>query len=52
MDKEQQKQILIDIMNEDQKDGLYDMSIQSKLDLILEEIDKIKWMIRDLDSRV
>jgi len=52
MDKEQQKQILIDIMNEDQKDGLYDISIQSKLDLILEEIDKIKWMIRDLDSRV
>lgn len=52
MDKEQQKQILIDIMNEDQKDGLYDMSIQSKLDLILEEIEKIKWMIRDLDSRV
>ena len=52
MDKEQQKQILIDIMNEDQKDGLYDMSIQSKLDLILEEIDKIKWMLRDLDSRV
>ena len=52
MDKEQQKQILIDIMNEDQKDRLYDMSIQSKLDLILEEIDNIKWMIRNLDSRV
>jgi hypothetical protein len=52
MNKEEQKQILIDIMNEDQKDGLYDMSIQSKLDLILEEIEKIKWMIRDLDSRV
>jgi hypothetical protein len=52
MNKEEQKQILIDTMNQDQKDGLYDMSIQSKLDLILEEIDKIKWMIRDLDSRV
>ena len=52
MNKEEQKQILIDIMNEDQKDGLYDISIQSKLDLILEEIEKIKWMIRDLDSRV
>lgn len=128
MDKEQQKQILIDIMNEDQKDGLYEIrpglltydegkwtmytvchnglwsegiplhpnehriwmhkyqmgevptqgkkidyqveygtgvvyaitdlkkpntsTIGSKLDLILEEIDKIKWMLRDLDSRV
>jgi hypothetical protein len=27
-------------------------TIGSKLDLILEEIDKIKWMIRDLDSKV
>lgn len=27
-------------------------SIQSKLDMILEEIGKIKWMIRDLDSKV
>ena len=52
MDKEEQKQILIDMMNQDQKGGLYNMSIESKLDLILEEIDKIKWMIRDLDSKV
>jgi hypothetical protein len=27
-------------------------SIESKLDMILEEIDKTKWMIRDLDSKV
>jgi hypothetical protein len=26
-------------------------SIESKLDMILEEIGKIKWMIRDLDSK-
>jgi hypothetical protein len=130
MNKEEQKQILIDMMNQDQKDGLYDIregllnfgydgkfyvyatyyngiwsdgyelhpnehrdwmhkkqmgefnnggknvlykivhgdgvpyasldirsenkteTLGSKLDLILEEIDKIKWMIRDLDSRV
>jgi hypothetical protein len=128
MDKEEQKQILIDIMNEDQKDGLYEvhsgllrydegqwtvytacyggvwskgiplhpnehiawmqeyqmadfpihgkkvnyqigygdgvayavtdikerktLSIESKLDLILEEIGKIKWMIRDMDNRL
>ena len=128
MDKEERKQILIDMMNESQKDGLYDVypgllrydegnwivytvyyngawsdgiplhpnehrcwmhqylmadfpiqgkkvnyyieysdgiayaitdlkkpntsTIGSKLDLILEEIDKIKWMIRDLDSKV
>jgi hypothetical protein len=128
MNKEQQKQILIDMMNESQKDGLYDVypglltydegkwimytvcynniwskgiplhpsehrtwmhqyqmadfpvngkevnyqieygdgvpyavtdlkkpntsTIGSKLDLILEEIDKIKWMLRDLDSKV
>jgi len=128
MKKEERKQILIDTMNQDQKDGLYEvhpgllrydegnwivytvyydglwskgiplhpnehrswmhqyqmadfpthgkevnyqieygdgvayavtdlkkpntLTIGSKLDLILEEIDKIKWMIRDLDSRV
>jgi hypothetical protein len=27
-------------------------SIQSKLDIILQEIEKIKWMIRDLDSKI
>ncbi len=27
-------------------------SIESKLDMILEEIGKIKWMIRDLDSKI
>jgi hypothetical protein len=128
MNKEERKQILIDMMNESQKDGLYEVfpgflrymdgewtvytvyynglwskgiplhpnehrawmheyqmanfpthgkevnyqieygdgvayavtdlkkpntsTIGSKLDLILEEIDKIKWMLRDLDSRV
>lgn len=128
MNKEERKQILIDMMNESQKDGLYEvhpgllrydegnwivytvyydglwsdgiplhpnehrswmheyqmadfpvhgkkvnykieygdgiayavtdikepkiLTIESKLDLILEEIDNIKWMIRDLDSKV
>jgi hypothetical protein len=133
MDKEEQKQILIDTMNQDQQDGLYEVhpgllrydegewvfytvyydglwsdgirlhpnehrawihqlqignfsttqgkkvdyqieyidgiayavtlrdnkqllhktpSIESKLDIILQEIEKIKWMIRDLDSKV
>ena len=127
MNKEERKQILIDMINESQKDGLYDiypglltydegkwimytvcdnglwsegiplhpnehrawmheyqmaefpihgkkidyqieygdgvayavtdikepksLTIESKLDLILEEIGKIKWMIRDLDSK-
>ncbi len=127
MNKEERKQILIDMMNESQKDGLYDVypgllrydegkwivytswyndmwsegiplhpnehrawmheyqmaefpiqgkkvnyyiehgdgvayavtdikqpktpSIESKLDIILQEIEKIKWMIRDLDSK-
>jgi hypothetical protein len=27
-------------------------SIESKLDMILEEIGKIKWIIRDLDSKI
>jgi hypothetical protein len=128
MDKEEQKLILIDMMNQDQQDGLYEVhpgllrydegewvvytvyydglwsdgirlhpnecrywmhqyqmadfptqgkkvdyqieysdgiayavtdikeckttSIESKLDMILEEIGKIKWMIRDLDSKI
>jgi hypothetical protein len=131
MNKKEQKQILIDMMNQDQKDGLYEVlpgllrydegkwvvytvyygglwsdgiplhpnehrawihqlqignfsttqgkkvdyqieysdgiayavtlrdikehkttSIESKLDMILEEIGKIKWMIRDLDSKI
>jgi hypothetical protein len=131
MNKEEQKQILIDMMNQDQQDGLYEVlpgllrydegewvvytvyydglwsdgirlhpnehrawihqlqmgnfsttegkkvdyqieyndeiayaitlrdikqykttSIESKLDMILKEIGKIKWMIRDLDSTV